>query len=153
MQTSKTSHLFSLGCHRPAVSFCRYTVRGYTHTHVNIVVNRIAISEKKDREWHVLPKRLPIMKCPSTPPSPLINSHKWPVNRRSGCKVQAGSETDPSSIRPSRPIDHHASIQAMHNRRVRMAFGGSRKRGPRLHKYSTDRSIPGVPRDTIIKVM
>jgi hypothetical protein len=70
MQTTTTSHLFSLGCHRPAVSLCRYTLRGYTHTRVNIVVNRIAVLQKKDRELHVLPQTPPNYEVPLNPTEP-----------------------------------------------------------------------------------
>src|ERR1700755_2960055 len=106
MQTSTTSHLFSLGYHKPALSLCRYTVRGYIHAHVNIVVNRIVVWQKKGiMSSMLLPKSLTITKGPSTPPSPLIKyPHDGLVNRRSGCKVwakQVPKRTLPS-IWPSR---------------------------------------------------
>ena len=59
IQNKHKESLFSLGCRRPAVSSCRYTVRGYTYAHVNIVGEQDRGScRKKDRESHALPQTL-----------------------------------------------------------------------------------------------
>ena len=115
LQTSNKESLFSLGYRRPAISSCRYTVRGYTYAHVNIVVNEIAVFAAKRIANRTLCSNAPRLR--GVPPGPhrahlsitMMAGKPDAVGAKSG---QHRSPKRPLSIRPVRPIDHHASIQA-----------------------------------------
>ena len=143
IQNKHKESLFSLGCRRPAVSSCRYTVRGYTYAHVNIVGEQDRGScRKKDRDVARSAPNAPRLRgsCPLPDPTEPTLSITMMAGKPDTVGAKSGQHRSPKrplSIRPIRPIDHHVSIQAMYNRRVRMDLRGSGKRGPRLHKYST----------------